>query len=117
MKTEPETCNYLKGYILLITYTYPQVLTTFDVTLRLTVSQSLCLGFEPTLGLVTRYYFLSVEAVIEVEVEVTLRLTVSQSLCLGFEPTLGLVTRYYFLSIEAVIEIEVEVTLQLTVSQ
>jgi hypothetical protein len=29
------------------------------VTLRLTVSQSVCLGVEPTLGLVTRYCFLS----------------------------------------------------------
>jgi hypothetical protein len=29
------------------------------VTLRLTVSQSVCLGVEPNLGLVTRYYFLS----------------------------------------------------------
>jgi hypothetical protein len=27
------------------------------VTLRLTISQSVCLGVEPTLGLVTRYYF------------------------------------------------------------
>jgi hypothetical protein len=31
----------------------------FEVTLRLMVSQSACLGVEPTLGLVTRYYFLS----------------------------------------------------------
>jgi hypothetical protein len=29
------------------------------VTLQLTVSQSLCQGIEPILGLVTRYYFLS----------------------------------------------------------
>jgi hypothetical protein len=29
------------------------------VTLQLTVSQSLCHGIEPILGLVTRYYFLS----------------------------------------------------------
>jgi hypothetical protein len=29
------------------------------VALRLTISQSLCLGVEHTLGLVTRYYFLS----------------------------------------------------------
>jgi hypothetical protein len=30
-----------------------------EVTLRLTVSQSACLGIEPTVGLVTRCYFLS----------------------------------------------------------
>jgi hypothetical protein len=30
-----------------------------EVTLRLTASQSVCLGVEPTLGLVNRYYFLS----------------------------------------------------------
>jgi hypothetical protein len=30
-----------------------------EVTLQLTVSQSVCQGIEPTLGLVTRYYFLS----------------------------------------------------------
>jgi hypothetical protein len=29
------------------------------VTLRLTVSQSVCFGVEPTLGLATRYYLLS----------------------------------------------------------
>jgi hypothetical protein len=29
------------------------------VTLQLTVSQPLCQGIEPTVGLVTRYYFLS----------------------------------------------------------
>jgi hypothetical protein len=29
------------------------------ITLWLTISQSVCLGVEPTLGLVTRYYFLS----------------------------------------------------------
>jgi hypothetical protein len=29
------------------------------VTLQLTVSQSICQDIEPTLGLVTRYYFLS----------------------------------------------------------
>jgi hypothetical protein len=29
------------------------------VTLPLTVSQSVCLGIEPTLALLTRYYFLS----------------------------------------------------------
>jgi hypothetical protein len=27
-----------------------------EVTLQMTVSQSACLGVEPTLGLVTRYY-------------------------------------------------------------
>jgi hypothetical protein len=30
-----------------------------QVTLQLTVSHSVCQGIEPTLGLVTRYYFLS----------------------------------------------------------
>jgi hypothetical protein len=33
--------------------------TKSKVTLRLTISQSVCFGVEPTLGLVTRYYFLS----------------------------------------------------------
>jgi hypothetical protein len=36
-----------------------KVKVKFKVTLQLTVSQSLCQGIEPTLGLVTRYYFLS----------------------------------------------------------
>jgi hypothetical protein len=31
-----------------------------EVTLRLAVSQSVCLGVEPALRLVTRHYFLSV---------------------------------------------------------
>jgi hypothetical protein len=35
----------------------PQV--EVEVTLQLTVSHSVCQGIEPTLGLVTRYYFLS----------------------------------------------------------
>jgi hypothetical protein len=30
-----------------------------EVTLQLTVGQSICRGIEPTLGLVTKYYFLS----------------------------------------------------------
>jgi hypothetical protein len=30
-----------------------------EVTLQLTVNQSVCQGIEPTLGLVTRYYFLT----------------------------------------------------------
>jgi hypothetical protein len=34
-------------------------LVEFEVTLQLTVSQSACQGFEPTVELVTRYYFLS----------------------------------------------------------
>jgi hypothetical protein len=40
---------------------YPYDLTKIEVkvTLRLAVSQSVCRGFEPTLRLVTRYYFLS----------------------------------------------------------
>jgi hypothetical protein len=42
-----------------------------EVTLRVKVSQSVCLGISTLLGLATRYYF-------QVEVEVTLRLTVSQ---------------------------------------
>jgi hypothetical protein len=29
-----------------------------EATLQLTVAQSVCQGIEPTLGLVTRYYFL-----------------------------------------------------------
>jgi hypothetical protein len=32
----------------------------FEVTLRLAVSKSVCLGIEHFLGLATRYYFLSV---------------------------------------------------------
>jgi hypothetical protein len=36
-----------------------QVVLLVKVTLQLTVSQSLCQGIEPILGLVTRYYFLS----------------------------------------------------------
>jgi hypothetical protein len=80
-------------------------------------------GVEPTLGLVTRYYFLSESRYFgsgplrredgsavcsaitgwseprkKVKAKVTLQLAVSQSLCLGIEPILGLVTRYYFLS-------------------
>jgi hypothetical protein len=35
------------------------ILAEVEVTSRLTVSQSICLGVEPTLGLVTWYYFLS----------------------------------------------------------
>jgi hypothetical protein len=35
------------------------VLRSVKVTLQLTVSQPLCQGIEPILGLVTRYYFLS----------------------------------------------------------
>jgi hypothetical protein len=31
----------------------------FEVTLQLTVGQSVCQGIEPILGLETRYYFLS----------------------------------------------------------
>jgi hypothetical protein len=34
-------------------------LKTVEVTLQPTVNQSVCQGIEPTLGLVTRYYFLS----------------------------------------------------------
>jgi hypothetical protein len=30
-----------------------------EVSLQLTVSQPVCLGVKPTLGIVTRYYFLS----------------------------------------------------------
>jgi hypothetical protein len=84
------------------------------VTLRLAVSQSLCRRVDPTLGFVTRYYFLSEACChvsagrplwrevgflyFEVEVEVALRLTVSQSVCISVELTVELVTRYYFLS-------------------
>jgi hypothetical protein len=35
------------------------MLVEVEVTLQLTDSQSVCQGIEPTLGLVTRYYFLS----------------------------------------------------------
>jgi hypothetical protein len=41
-----------------ITITIPDIIKV-KVTLQLTVSQSLCRGIEPILGLVTRYYFLS----------------------------------------------------------
>jgi hypothetical protein len=45
-------------------YMFYSVLSFFydvevDVTLQLTVSQSICQDIEPTLGFVTRYYFLS----------------------------------------------------------
>jgi hypothetical protein len=30
-----------------------------EITIRLTISQSVCLGVDPTLGLVIRHYFLS----------------------------------------------------------
>jgi hypothetical protein len=33
--------------------------TEVEVTLQMTASQSVCKGVEPTLGLVTRYYFLT----------------------------------------------------------
>jgi hypothetical protein len=42
-------------YIALTVAVYCEV----EVTLRLTVSQPVCQGIEPALGLVTRYYFLS----------------------------------------------------------
>jgi hypothetical protein len=38
--------------------TCDQILVKVKVTLQLTVSQSLCQGIEPILGLLTRYYFL-----------------------------------------------------------
>jgi hypothetical protein len=39
-----------------------------EVTLRLTFSQSVCLAVEPTLGLATRYYFLSERCCLKVAV-------------------------------------------------
>jgi hypothetical protein len=39
-----------------------------EVTLRLMVSQTVCLGVEPTLRLATRYYFLSEYCCLKVEV-------------------------------------------------
>jgi hypothetical protein len=38
---------------------FPVLKVKVKVTLQLTVSQSLCQGIKPILGLVTRYYFLS----------------------------------------------------------
>jgi hypothetical protein len=38
--------------------TKQEMLVEVEVKLRLTVRQSVCQGVEPTLGLVTRYYFL-----------------------------------------------------------
>jgi hypothetical protein len=92
------------------------------VTLRLTVSQSVSLGVEPHLGLMTRCFFLQSQSHIATDgqsvsqsvlasspiwgswpdvssckVKVTLRLTVSQSVYLGVEPRLGLMTRCFFL--------------------
>jgi hypothetical protein len=49
-------------YIYICTSSFYQELVfkvEVEVTLRLTASQSVWLGAEPTLGLVTRYYFLS----------------------------------------------------------
>jgi predicted permease len=39
-----------------------------EVTLQLTVSQSVCQGIEPTLGFVTRFYFLSEGCFLQVAV-------------------------------------------------
>jgi hypothetical protein len=39
-----------------------------EVTLQLMASQSVCLGVKPTLGLVTRYYFLSENCCLKVAV-------------------------------------------------
>jgi hypothetical protein len=47
-----------------LTTNFPEV----EVTLRLISSQSVSLGVEPTLGLVTRYYFLSEGYCLKVEV-------------------------------------------------
>jgi hypothetical protein len=59
----PSSCFYF------VLITIPQLLSEVlitspairqvEVTVRLTVSQSVCQGIEPTLGLVTRHYFLS----------------------------------------------------------
>jgi Fe-S cluster assembly iron-binding protein IscA len=46
----------------------PNYATEVEVTLRLTVSQPECQGFEPTLELVTRYYFLSEDCCLRVAV-------------------------------------------------
>jgi hypothetical protein len=56
---------YYYYYYLRVTYlrsvqsTILLVCSEVEVTLQLAVSQSVCQGIEPTLGLVTRYYFLS----------------------------------------------------------
>jgi hypothetical protein len=70
---------------------YLSITVKVNVTLRLTVSQSVSLGVEPHLGLMSRYLATTVK------VKVTLRLTVSQSVSLGVEPHLGLMTRYLLL--------------------
>jgi hypothetical protein len=94
-----------------------------EVTLRLMVSQPVCQGIEPTLGLVTKYYFMSEscclvvvgrplwlevgsvichsQSIVRSKVEVTLRLTVGQSVSqyvLVSNTLVRLATRYYFLS-------------------
>jgi hypothetical protein len=100
----------------LLTVTNSNVRVRVRVTLRLTVSQSVCLGVEPRLGLMTRYLIrlkvtvlsiwgalsdersgLSFVSQVKVKVKVTLRLTVSQSVSLGVEPHLELMTRYLVL--------------------
>jgi hypothetical protein len=47
-----------------------------EVTLRITVSQSVCLSVEPTLGFLTKYYFLSEVCCLKVAV-LSLRGTLS----------------------------------------
>jgi hypothetical protein len=60
-----------------------------DVTLRLTVNQSVLVS-STLVGLATRYYFLSQCYRLKFgKLEVTLRLTVSQSVCLGIEHPCG----------------------------
>jgi hypothetical protein len=54
--------NQLKAYVQWI------CTVKVEVTLRLTVGQSLWLGVEPTLGLVTGYYFLSEGCCLKLEV-------------------------------------------------
>jgi hypothetical protein len=50
----------MRGWICLFSVTVGSICPPkVKVTLRLMVGQSVCLGVEPTLGLATRYYFLS----------------------------------------------------------
>jgi hypothetical protein len=77
----------LLHHVLLTNSEYLDVEVTLQLTVGQSVSQSVCQGIEPTLGLVTRYYFLSES--------VTLQLRVSQCVLVS-SPLHGPLSRYCF---------------------